>query len=36
MAVSAMVVNPPDVDELQDLARMTGIKGVYRPFIFMP
>ena len=26
----AMVVNPPDVDELQDLARMTGIKGVYR------
>lgn len=26
----AMVVNPPDVDELQDLARMTGMKGVYR------
>ena len=26
----AMVVNPPDVDELQDLARMTGINGVYR------
>lgn len=26
----AMVVNPPDVDELHDLARMTGIKGVYR------
>ncbi len=25
-----MVVNPPDTDELQDLARMTGIKGVYR------
>ncbi len=24
------VVNPPDVDEYQDLARMTGIKGVYR------
>lgn len=24
------VVNPPDVDELQDLARLTGIKGVYR------
>ncbi|MCI2049569.1 MAG: butyrate kinase [Lachnospiraceae bacterium] len=24
------VVNPPDVDELQDLARMTGIDGVYR------
>jgi butyrate kinase len=24
------VVNPPDVDELQDLARMTGIRGVYR------
>lgn len=26
----AMVVNPPDVDELQELARMTGIKGAYR------
>lgn len=26
----AFVVNPPDVDELQDLARMTGIKGMYR------
>ena len=26
----AMIVNPPDTDELQDLARMTGIKGVYR------
>lgn len=26
----AFVVNPPDVDELQDLARMTGIKGVNR------
>ena len=26
----AMVVNPPDVDELQELARITGIKGVYR------
>lgn len=26
----AYVVNPPDVDELQDLARLTGIKGVYR------
>lgn len=26
----AMVVNPPDVDEIQDLARMTGVKGVYR------
>ncbi len=26
----AYVVNPPDVDEIQDLARMTGIKGVYR------
>lgn len=26
----AMVVNPPDVDEYQDLARMTGIKGIYR------
>lgn len=28
--VKAMVVNPPDVDELQDLARMTGIKDVNR------
>lgn len=26
----AFVVNPPDVDELQDVARMTGIKGVNR------
>ena len=26
----AFVVNPPDVDELHDLARMTGIKGIYR------
>lgn len=26
----AMTVNPPDVDELQDLARMTGVRGVYR------
>lgn len=26
----AFVVNPPDVDELQDLARMTGLEGVYR------
>lgn len=26
----AFVVNPPDVDEFQDLARLTGIKGVYR------
>ncbi|MDO5100706.1 MAG: butyrate kinase [Eubacteriales bacterium] len=26
----AMIVNPPDVDELQDVARMTGIKGVNR------
>lgn len=28
--VKAYTVNPPDVDELQDLARITGIKGVYR------
>ena len=28
--VKAFTVNPPDVDELQDLARLTGIKGVYR------
>ncbi|HRF47311.1 MAG TPA: butyrate kinase [Anaerolineales bacterium] len=26
----AYVVNPPDTDEFCDLARMTGIKGVYR------
>lgn len=26
----SFVVNPPDVDEYQDLARLTGIKGVYR------
>ena len=28
--VPAFVVNPPDTDELCDLARITGIKGVYR------
>jgi butyrate kinase len=26
----AFVVNPADVDEIQDVARMTGIRGVYR------
>ena len=26
----AMVVNPPDVDEMQEVARMTGIRGVNR------
>lgn len=26
----AFVVNPPDVDELQELARITGVAGVYR------
>lgn len=26
----AFVVNPPDTDELCDLARMTGVRGVYR------
>jgi len=26
----AYVVNPPDVDEFSDLARVTGLKGVYR------
>jgi butyrate kinase len=26
----AFVVNPPDVDEFEDVARVTGIKGVYR------
>ncbi len=26
----SFVVNPPDVDELQDVARVTGIKGIYR------
>ncbi len=26
----AFVVNPPDVDEFEDISRITGIKGVYR------
>lgn len=26
----AFVVNPPDTDEFQDLARVTGLKGIYR------
>ncbi len=26
----AFVVNPPDVDEFEDVARVTGIKGIYR------
>ena len=26
----AFVVNPPDVDELQEVARITGVRGVYR------
>lgn len=26
----AYLVNPPDVDEFEDIARLTGIKGVYR------
>ena len=26
----AFVVNPPDTDELQDVARVTGVKGLYR------
>ncbi|MDR1246180.1 MAG: butyrate kinase [Clostridiales Family XIII bacterium] len=26
----AFIVNPPDVDELTDLARVTGLKGIYR------
>ena len=26
----AMLVNPPDVDEFEDVARLTGMKGVYR------
>ncbi len=26
----AFTVNPPDVDEIQELARVTGVKGVYR------
>ena len=28
--VPAFLVNPPDVDEFQDLARVTGMKGLYR------
>lgn len=27
---AAFVVNPPDVDEFSDVARMTGLRGVYR------
>lgn len=26
----AYIVNPPDVDELQDVARITGVRGIYR------
>lgn len=26
----AFVVNPPDTDEFQDIARITGLKGIYR------
>ncbi|MCL2401025.1 MAG: butyrate kinase [Oscillospiraceae bacterium] len=26
----AYVVNPPDVDEFQDIARVTGVRGIYR------
>ena len=26
----AVIVNPPDVDELSDVARVTGVKGVFR------
>lgn len=28
--VPSFAVNPPDVDELQEVARITGVKGVYR------
>jgi len=28
--VPAYLVNPPDVDEFEDVARLTGMKGVYR------
>lgn len=28
--VPAYIVNPPDTDEYQDVARITGVKGVYR------
>lgn len=28
--VPAYLVNPPDVDEFEDMARLTGLKGVYR------
>ena len=27
---SAYLVNPPDVDEFEDVARLTGLKGIYR------
>jgi butyrate kinase len=26
----AFIVNPPDVDEMEDVARITGLKGIYR------
>ena len=29
--VPSYILNPPDLDEFTDVARMTGIKGVYRP-----
>lgn len=28
--IPAFVVNPPDTDELQTIARITGVKGIYR------
>lgn len=30
LGVRAYVVNPPDVDEFQPVARLTGVKGIYR------
>ena len=30
MAVGAFIVNPPDVDEFDDISRITGLRGVYR------
>lgn len=30
LGVPAFVINPPDVDEMDDIARISGIKGIYR------
>ena len=30
LGVPAFVINPPDVDEMDDISRISGIKGIYR------